>query len=250
MPLGVQLVDLRRELRAESGASLNPLQGTQAQAAMDVVLERQQRELWDAYNWQHLKIWKDIPLAMGQATYSYPPEIAFDQILHIWIASSPSASWYRLAYGIKPWMIRASGPVSGTPTRWHNVITVDTSGPTPITNPVGQFSIVPVPSSDDMQLRIEGQAPLNPLIADDDTCIIDSKAIVLFAAAEILAVQKSEGAPMKLTKAQNYLRRLLADQGADKRTNYNMGGSQRFGVDPEWRGHGRYGVPYIDYIPG
>ena len=142
-------------------------------------------------------------------------------------------------------MIWSGGPQPGTPLRWHNVITVDTSGPTPITNPVGQFAVVPVPNSDGMTLRVEGQAPLNPLVADTDTCIIDSKAIVLFAAAELLAVQKSEAAPMKLTKAQNYLRRLLADQGADKRSNYNMGGSRRFGTDPD---KGR-GVPYLDYIP-
>src|SRR5262249_122083 len=96
-----------------------------------------------------------------------------------------------------------------------------------------------------MQLRFEGQAPLNPLIADSDKCVLDSKAIILFAAAEILAVQKIEGAPMKLTKAQNYLRRLLQDQGGDKRLNYNMAGSYKYANDPSYRSP----VPYIDYIP-
>jgi hypothetical protein len=52
---------------------------------------------------------------------------------------------------------------------------------------------------------------------------------------------------MKLTKAQNYLRRLLADQGADKRQNYNMGGIYRGGIDPD---KNRRVVPYLDYIPG
>ena len=84
-------------------------------------------------------------------------------------------------------------------------------------------------------------------MADTDSCVIDSEAIVLFAAAEVLAMQKNEAAPMKLTKAQNYLRRLLADQGADKRANYNMGGNQRGGIDPDY---GRRMTPYIDYIPG
>jgi hypothetical protein len=88
---------------------------------------------------------------------------------------------------------------------------------------------------------------VSPLVAATDTCILDSKAIVLFASAEIMATQKSEAAPMKLTKAQNYLRRLLADQGADKRTNYNMGGNHRGGNDPD---KGRRMVPYVDYIPG
>lgn len=69
---------------------------------------------------------------------------------------------------------------------------------------------------------------------------------MLFAAAEVMATQKSEAAPMKLTKAQNYLRRILADQGADKRANYNMGGVFRGGPDPDRRGRR---VPYTDYIP-
>jgi hypothetical protein len=247
MPLGVTLVELRRELRAETGTSLNPAQGTQAQGALDIVLARQQRELWDAYNWQHLKIWKDVALAQGQSTYSYPAEIAFDQVIRFYVASSPSAAWRPLRYGIKPWQIGPGGPSAGTPTHWRNVLTINTSGPTPVTDPVGQYGLVPVPASAGMLLRIEGQAPLNPLIADADFCIIDSKAIVLFAAAELLAVQKSEAAPLKLTKAQNYLRRLLADQGADKRGNYNMGGVYRGGNDPD---KGRRAVAGIDYIPG
>ena len=43
-----------------------------------------------------------------------------------------------------------------------------------------------------MTLRMRGsRSPLSPLIADNDTCIIDCKAIILFAAAEMLATQKS-----------------------------------------------------------
>lgn len=256
MPLGITLLTLRRELRAETGTSLNPAQGTQAQEALDIVLARQQRELWDAYNWQHLKIWKDMPLAKGQSLYDYPAVMAFDQVVRLWVSTVSrdnanqiigSSSWRPLTYGIKPYMQHLGTPSQGAPVRWRNVATVNTSGATPITNPVGQFELLPTPGSDDLMLRFEGQAPLSPLIADADTCIIDSKAIVLFAAAEVMAVQKSEGAPMKLTKAQNYLRRLLADQGPDKRPNYNMGGSQRFGHDPDKGGRS---IPYIDYIPG
>src|SRR5947209_2718070 len=99
MPLGVSLVDLRRELRAETGTSLNPAQGVQAQASLDLVLARQQRELWDAYNWQHLKIWADMALAKGQANYDYPKEMAFEQIIRIYVATSASAQWRPLAYG-------------------------------------------------------------------------------------------------------------------------------------------------------
>jgi hypothetical protein len=245
MPLGVTLLELRRELRAETGTSLNPNQGVQAQDTLDIILARQQRELWDAYTWQHLQLWVDMPLSEGQATYSYPASMAFDQIKRILIADSAAGQWNKLAYGIQAHMVHGAPP-RGTPKRWRNVATVDVSTGTPVTNPVGQLELLPVPSSSDMVLRFDGQAPLSPLIAPTDTCIIDSKCIVLFAAAEIMATQKSEAAPMKLTKAQNYLRRLLADQGADKRQNYNMGGNQRGGVDPDKMTRR---VPYVDFIP-
>ncbi|MEY9184697.1 hypothetical protein ABIG06_006245 [Bradyrhizobium sp. USDA 326] len=246
MPVGVQLSDLRRDLRAETGTSLNPAQGVQAQQSLDLVLDRQQRELWDAYNWPHLRFYVDVPLSQNQYIYAYPAAMPFDQILNIYVATNSSSKWQRLDYGIKADMIGPLGPNKGTPTRWANQVTVDTSGATPLTDPVGKLAITPTPSAAGMIMRIEGQAPLRPLTADTDKCVIDSKVIVLFAAAELLAAQKSEAAAMKLQKAQNHLRRLLQDQGADKRFNFNMGGSQRFGIDPD---KSRRYVPYLDYIP-
>jgi len=266
MPLGVTLLELRRDLRAETGTSLNPAQGVQAQQTLDLIIARQQRELWDAYEWQHLKIWADKPLSDGQAVYSYPAEMGFDQITKLLVATGvvrdkvdPSiiisaSPWQPLAYGIPARAMRLGTPSHGTPLRWRNVATVDTTGPEPVTNPVGQFELMPMPPvypppqppRNDMMLRFEGQAPLSPLVADTDKCIIDSKAITLFAAAEIMATQKNEAAPMKLTKAQNYLRKILADQGGDKRQNYNLGGSYRGGNDPD---RSRRMVPYIDFIP-
>jgi hypothetical protein len=140
-----------------------------------------------------------------------------------------------------------TGPTSapGTPRRWGNQVAV-TAG---VTDAIGKILLVPTPSGDGI-MRFEGQAPINPLVADNDKCVIDSKAIVLFAAAEILAFQKVEAAALKLTKAQAYLRKLLQNNGADKRTNFNVGGSARssgidhFGARP-YRGY----VPGIDYVP-
>lgn len=243
MPLGVPLSTLRRNLRAETGTSLNPLQGIAAQQTLDLILDRQQRELWDAYNWKHLRIYRDIALAVGQGSYNYPTDLPFEQVITVWFADGLTASrWEPLLYGITASMIPPSGPRVGTPKRWDNVAVV-ASG---VTNPTGQIAILPLPSVAGMLLRLEGQAAINSLVADTDKCVIDSQLITLFASAEVLANQKSEGAAMKLTKAQNYLRHLLANQGADKRVNRNMGGSQRYGNDPD---KGLRSTPYIDYIP-
>ena len=157
MPLGVTLLDLRRELRAETGTSLNPAQGVAAQATLDIVLARQQRELWDAYNWQHLRSGPTCRSAKASRVYSYPKEMAFDQITRIYISTgvrrdatiplrSPArSSWQPLAYGIKAHMMQLGPVEQGTPVRWRNVATVDTSGAVPITNPVGQFELLPTP---------------------------------------------------------------------------------------------------------
>jgi hypothetical protein len=243
MPIGVTLVDLRRDLRAETGQSLNPAQGVQSQSTQDILLDRQQRELWDAYQWPHLRYFVDVPLLAGQETYAYPEVMPFDQVSRIFIAMGTNTSWSDpLAYGIRAFDIPVGGSSQGTPKRWANKVQITAGG---ITDPAGLIQLLPIPSSNGT-MRLEGQAPCTNLVSDTDRCILDSKAIVLFAAAEILATQKGESASLKLTKAQNYLRRLLQNQGADKRANYNMGGNHRV----DHLGKRPYAsVPGIDYIP-
>lgn len=242
MPIGVTLADLRRDLRAETGQSLSLAQGVQSQETFDIMLDRQQRELWGAWEWPHLSYFVDVPIAASQSLYSYPASMLFDQINRIHISDGVS-NWKTLLYGIKSWEIPAAGAPQGTPCKWKNQITVDTAG---VTNPTGQIMLLPTPLGDGV-MRLDGQAPVTKLSSDTDRCLIDSKAIVLFTAAEILAINKSEAAPFKLTKAQNYLRRLLQDSGADKRTDYNMVGPghrvDHFAAQPY--SHYRAGIDYV-----
>jgi hypothetical protein len=245
MPVGVTLINLRRDLRAETGQSLSIAQGVQSQATQDIQLDRQQRELWDAWAWPHLTYWLNGATIAGEALYNYPPSMPFDQIRRVLISSDGKSGWTPLAYGLNAYDVNDDLTTQGAPRRWGNMVTV-TSG---VTDPVGQMLLTPTPDAI-YYLRFEGQAPCNPLIADTDKCVLDSKAIVLFAAAEILAFQKVEAAALKLTKAQNYLRKLLQNNGADKRTNYNMGGSSRSsGIDHFGARPYRNYAPGIDYIP-
>ena len=94
-------------------------------------------------------------------------------------------------------------------------------------------------------MRWHGQAPLNPLKVDADQCMIDSTAIVLTCAAELLGAQKSEVASLKGNKAQAYIRRLLGRSGANKRDISAMG--QGRAAQPT---HYSGATPYLDYIPG
>jgi hypothetical protein len=219
MPVGVQLSELRRQLRAEVGQTLNAAQGVNAQGQYDLALARQQQELWESYDWPHLMYSVDHPLFAGQEVYDYPPEMPFDAINKVFARNG--TKFDPVLYGIDMGHTNEYQTRAWPPARWANSVKI-TNGKVV---PAGQFRVLPMPGQDGA-LRFVGQAPCNPLVADTDICVLDSTLITLFAAAEILASQKAENASLKLQKAQQYLRRLLANMGADKRQIPVMSGAQ------------------------
>ena len=88
MPLSVPLSQLRLDLRAETGQSMNIAQGVQAQQNQDYQLARQQEELYLAYEWPHLQTWTDIPVSSGQQHYDYPATMPFDLVNRILAAAA------------------------------------------------------------------------------------------------------------------------------------------------------------------
>jgi hypothetical protein len=115
------------------------------------------------------------------------------------------------------------------------------------TQPAAQFEVWPTPGpTQSFSLRIEGNAPLNTLVEDTDICVIDATLIVLFAASEILAMQKSESASLKLQKANQYRRMLIARLGAQQR---NMKSLSKEGGHIGPLADGRRLTPYLDFIP-
>jgi hypothetical protein len=242
MPLGVALSDLRYELRAEIYASLLPAHGLSSVDMQNTILERTQRELWQQYAWPHLMYRVDFDLPANTQFFSYDPTMPFENVLSLWRNDNPSNAqpWVQLRYGFEDWINETL--TSFPPVRWRNTVTVDqTSG---LTNYAGQAQIWPIPSVL-THLRWNGQAPLNPLKVDTDKVMIDSTAIVLTAAAELLGAQKSETAALKGQKAQAYIRRLIGRMGANKRDVYALG--QGRNMQPTYA---QNSTPYLDYIPG
>lgn len=241
MPTGVTLADLNADLLAETNQSLNVAHGINVTPIYKHMLKRVQEELWMQFEWPHLKMWRDVTLVAGQRFYPYPAGMPFDAINHFFYKLDPT--YQKMDYGISPDMYALYGGENGRSwpaRRWQNVPTYDVA--TGLTAPDAQFEVWPGPDRTGI-IRIQGQAPLNPLIADTDRCVLDSTLIVLFAAAEILTNQKSEGASAKNQKAQQYLRRLLANQGANKRKMYQL--SATGGSTSRTRA-----TPWLDYIPG
>jgi hypothetical protein len=245
MRFGVPLSELRYELLAETFQSLSPAQTTSSTPFYNYQLDRVQREQWNLIEWPHLTIYKDVPMVQGQRYYSYPVELPFDSIFRIWWPQG--VNWVPLDYGINPQTYATMGGENvqaWPPRRWRNCASYDEVNN--VTTPAAQFEVWPVPSGQPFSLRIEGIAPLNPLVEDTDVCVIDATLIVLMAAAEILSVQKSEGAAIKLQKANAYRRMLIARLGAQQR---NIKSLSKDGGNLGPLSQGRRLVPYLDFIP-
>jgi hypothetical protein len=242
MPLGVALSELRYELRAEIYSSLLPAHGISAIDMQNVILERTQRELWNLYAWPHLNYRIDFDWPANTQFMGFDPTMPFENVLGLWRNYNPDNSqpWLQLRYGFDDSINETLQ--SYPPTRWRNEVTVNPA--TGLTVFAGQAQIWPIPTMLS-HMRWNGQAPLNPLKVDTDQCMIDSTAIVLTAAAELLGAQKSETAALKGNKAQAYIRRLLARSGANKRDISAMGQGQR--AQPTYQSGA---TPYLDYIPG
>lgn len=247
MRVGVPLSQLRSELMAETFQSMTPAQTTSATPFYNYQLARAQREQWNLVVWPHLTLYKDVPMVDGQRYYAYPEALPFDSIFRLW---GPSGSdWVPLIYGIDPRVYATYGGETNKgypPQRWSNHASYDETSN--VTNPASQFEVWPMPNATASSVRVEGSAPLNQLTVDSDVCVIDATLIVLMAAAEILAFQKSEGASVKLQKANAYRRMLVSRLGAQQRPMRSLsrdGGVM--GAVPGMRGQAP--TPYIDYIP-
>jgi hypothetical protein len=246
MEVGVALSELRQRLMAETFQSLSPNQTTSSLPFYNYQLQRVQREQWNDIEWPHLTIYKDVPMVAGQRYYDYPPQLPFDSIFRIWWPQG--VTWVPLDYGINPQTyatMGGEGVQAWPPRRWRNCALYDEN--TGQTQPAAQFEIWPTPGpSMPFSLRVEGNAPINSLIEDTDTCVIDATLVVLFAAAEILAMQKSESASLKLQKANQYRRMLIARLGAQQRS---MKSLSRDGGHMGGLADGRRLTPYLDFIP-
>jgi hypothetical protein len=241
MPLGVALSDLRYQLRAETYNSLLPAHGVSSIDLMNAILERSQRELWNLYVWPHLRYHVDQVWPAGQRYSVFPTTMPFDQIVEIWYQDNANTQWLPITFGFGNDLYAAMGSEtqqSYPPRRWRNVVDV-VSG---LTVYDGKMELWPIPSQG-FNMRFEGLAPLNPLKVDADKCMIDSTAIILTAASELLGQNKSEVAAAKGQKAQAYIRRLLG-KGANKRRIIALGQGA-----PNYY-YGNQPTSYLDYIPG
>lgn len=231
---GATLEQMLYDLRAEVGQSTNPAVSRSTRGRQITILNRIQKRLYGEVNWPFLKVEKDIVLAAGQRYYDFPQEIDMDRSyrVEVWWGGE----WQKIGFGINGThytQYNPEGPYaerSDPVWRWDYHIEDDSDIP--------QMEVWPLPATDgDPQtlegvMRVYGTRKLKPLVNDEDTCILDSDMIVLYAAAEILAKRKSADAPAKLENANKIYNQLKGN--STPATPFTIGGNT-FDCEPDRR---------------
>jgi hypothetical protein len=224
---GNMLQDLLNAVRLEAGHSIIPSMGVNDVGTITYLINRTQNELATAYDWPNLVIDRDIDLVANQRYYQYPQDLPFENVNWVWVLLNQV--WNLVEYGIYPehFAIWNSdlGFISWPVQRWmHNYDS-------------GLFECWPIPSQAG-NLRMRGMKEIPELRDMSDECTLDPTLITLFTSAELLARENAKDAPMKLQKAQSFLRRMQTRQTAHKRKPFVVGGggtgdmrSPRIGID-------------------
>lgn len=218
MTRNVTLGELIDDLRAEAGHSLQPNLGTAMREVLIKVLQRQQRRLWEDYDWKFLNVRRDILTQAGQRYYNLPPDMAFENIERVEFKDGDR--WIHLHYGIGDTEYSeydSDRDIRATPAlRWQEADD-------------GQFEIWPIPSNNGVSetlsgaVRFHGKRNLRPLVAESDRADLDDTLLVLYSAAEILAREKADDAKLKLQMAEKHYLRLKGRTA--KRTTFSMSGN-------------------------
>lgn len=205
MARNVSLGVLIDDLRAEAGHSLQANLGIQMRDVLIKVLQRQQRRLWEDYDWTFLRVERDVAVAAGQRYYNFPTDLTLERIEKVEFKYGDR--WLPMSYGIgrREYDTHDSDrDVRAFPVeRWKEADN-------------DQIEIWPIPTQNGSTatttnvLRFAGIRKLRPLVAEADLADLDDTLLVLYSAAEILAREKSSDARLKLEMAEAHYKRLKA----------------------------------------
>lgn len=203
MARNVSLGVLIDDLRAEAGHSLQANLGTAMREVLIKVLQRQQRRLWEDYDWTFLRVHRDVAVQAGQRYYNFPADLTLERIEKVEFKYGDR--WIPVDYGIERQhydQYDSDRGVRGFPVeRWQE-------------HEDGQVELWPIPSLNGSLanatdvVRFHGIRKLRPLVAESDLADLDDTLLILFSAAEILAREKSSDASLKLQMAEQHYKRL------------------------------------------
>jgi len=237
------LAEMRDMLRDEANISRSVSHGVTQIDQQNGLLRRVQEDLYLNFDWPHLQATATKQLGMAQRYAAYPDTFDFEGIGEVWWALDTDTEWKHIGYGIGAIELNDvdsdRGETQTNVKRWQNYMQPAAGDVTPPPDPpdtgdtnYNMFEVWPVPTDGGM-VRFEGKRKLFPLDAEDKKSTLDGPLIVLHAAAEILARQKSEDASLKLQLGRERLRLLRMRQTVtDTRVSNLSGGSSQRQLRP------------------
>lgn len=219
MARGKQLQELVAELRAETGRNQSVAVGVSELDNLKEQLSRVQEVLYDEYDWPFLRIERSITLNVGQRYYDFDDDINYDRIMDVKLKLNGIYTEVERGISLDDFSIYDSNDDDrSSPVLKWDVRNTGTSE---------QIEVWPIPN-EEASLYFLGTKTLSALIADSDRADLDDRLIVLFAAAEVLARQKSPDAQNKLSLANARLLKLKSNsQSASKMIQVGLGNKPR-----------------------
>jgi hypothetical protein len=218
MSRNVTLGVLIDDVRAEAGHSLQSNLGTAMREVLIKVLQRQQKRLWEDFDWPFMRIHRDVLTQNGQRFYNIPSDLTYESIERVEFKYGDR--WIQLEYGIEqPDFDRFD---SDRDIRsWPIYKWMEAEG--------GQIELWPIPSQNadastkSGVVRITGKKNLRPLVAESDHADLDDTLLVLYSAAEVLAREKADDAKLKLQMAEKHYAKLRGR--TSKSTTFSLSGA-------------------------
>jgi len=204
MARNVTLGELIDDVRAEAGHSLQSNLGAAMREVLMKIIQRQQRRLWEDFDWTFLRVDRDVPVQAGQRYYDIPLDLTLERLESLQFKYGDR--WIPLRHGIGREQLDqhdSDRDIRAYPVeRWAEYED-------------DQIEVWPMPSQNgtsprDGLVRFTGIRRLRPLVAEADRADLDDTLLVLYSAAEILAREKSADASLKLQLAEKHYNRLRA----------------------------------------
>ena len=194
-------------LRSETFTSVNSAHGVSQESTMKHLLARVQEDLWDEFEWPHLRVFEDKALQAGQRYYDYPTGVRFDRIKAVWVRNG--SQWVPLRRGIGPdqYSIYDSDDTAARSDPARNWDFYAGAA-------ADQFEIWPMPATNADATTREGYVrfaairELAPLVSESDRADLDDRLIVLGAAVDMLVERESASARSKINTFRERKKRL------------------------------------------
>lgn len=226
MARGVSLRQLISDLRDELRRANSPAAGVDDVASLRRTINHVARVLYYSNDWPFLLTqFEPIPLVAGQRHYDFPDGLDPDRVLRATVRWSGDI--IPIERGISDEDYNAYDPEENDRTSPATKWDVRNTGTKE------QIEVLPLPDGAAQSLRFYGVRAMPDLVDDTDKCPLESEAVVLYAAAELLP-QDSPDKNAKLELAKEILRltKVRGNSGAGKVYRMGLDGESSNKVHP------------------